>query len=168
MEQATKTILGLSLGILVLAGLAWWMSSLPKESQQANLAQGFQGSLSSQELTFDFGQVSMAKGKVSHEFKIKNEGQGPAKIERIYTSCMCTEATLLKDGKEWGPYGMPGHGFVPKVNQIMNPGQEAIIKVVFDPAAHGPAGIGKAVRGVIIENDAGQALELQIEAVVTP
>ena len=50
----------------------------------------------------------------------------------------------------------------------MNPGEDAIIEVVFDPAAHGPAGIGPVDRVVTIENTAGRPLVLAFAATVTP
>ena len=50
----------------------------------------------------------------------------------------------------------------------MNPGDDAVVEVVFDPAAHGPAGIGPIERVVTIENSAGRPLELAFNATVTP
>ena len=127
------------------------------------------GFLSSLEKHFDFGTISMLKGKVEHSFVIKNENNYPVTIGKIYTSCMCTEASLIKNGKEFGPFGMPGHGFIPSINETLNPGEEAQIKVVFDPAAHGPAGIGKNNRRVFIQNESGKnILNLDISAYVTP
>jgi len=63
---------------------------------------------------------------------------------------------------------MPGHIAVPRINKSLNPGEEAIVEVVFDPTAHGPAGVGTIQRVVTIENNAGEPLELQFSAVVTP
>lgn len=110
----------------------------------------------------------MAAGKVEHSFKIKNAGAEPVIIAKMYTSCMCTTASLLKNGKQFGPYGMPGHGLIPKLNKLINPNEEAIVKIVFDPAAHGPAGVGKIQREITIENNTDQPLTLQFTALVTP
>jgi len=81
---------------------------------------------------------------------------------------MCTTASLIKNNKAFGPYGMQGHGFIPKINEVMNPGEEATVDVVFDPAAHGPAGVGRIERIATIENNAGKPLELGFTATVTP
>lgn len=81
---------------------------------------------------------------------------------------MCTTAVLVIDDKRSGPYGMPGHGFIPKINETMNVGEEATVEVIFDPAAHGPAGVGRIERKITIENNAGQSLELEFTALVTP
>lgn len=119
------------------------------------------------EPSYDFGTVSMANGLVRHEFKIKNEGSNPLTISELYTSCMCTNAIFKRAGKEKGPFGMPGHGFVPKLGETLAPGEEAIIEVVFDPAAHGPAGVGPIQRVVSLNTEAGSN-ELGIRALVTP
>lgn len=117
---------------------------------------------------YDFGSIKMKDGKVKHEFKIKNQSSNSAEIESIYTSCMCTSATLISGDKRSGPFGMPGHGFVPKVNEIINAGTEAIIEVEFDPAAHGPSGVGRIERVVFVEEDNGSKIELRFAATVTP
>ena len=116
---------------------------------------------------FDFGTISMAKGEVEHLFTVKNTGASPINLEKLYTSCMCTVAYLKVGEYDRGPFGMPGHGLVPKVNKELLPNQEAEIKVVFDPAAHGPSGIGKIERVVYLENSAGAA-EFGFKAEVTP
>ena len=116
---------------------------------------------------FDFGTISMSKGDVEHIFKIKNTGASPVNLEKLYTSCMCTIAYLKIGEYDRGPFGMPGHSLVPKVNKELSPGQEAEIKVVFDPAAHGPSGIGRIERTVYLENSGGTA-EFNFKAEVTP
>ena len=116
---------------------------------------------------FDFGIISMAKGEVEHLFTVKNTGVSSINLEKLYTSCMCTVAYIKVGEYDRGPFGMPGHGIVPKVNKELLPNQTAEIKVVFDPAAHGPSGIGKIERVVYLENSAGIA-EFGFKAEVTP
>lgn len=117
---------------------------------------------------YNFGNISMRNGNVSYFYKIKNSSDSPALISRMYTSCMCTSAALIYKDKKIGPFGMPGHGFVPKTNEIIAPNDEAEVEVVFDPNAHGPAGVGKISRVVYIESEGGGKLELVFEATVTP
>ncbi|MEK7636358.1 MAG: DUF1573 domain-containing protein [Patescibacteria group bacterium] len=128
------------------------------------------GKLFAEEQFFDFGVISMAAGNVSRVFKIKNSGISPLRIKKIYTSCMCTTATLDNTGVKQGPFGMPGHGGFPSsLNETIEPNQEAEITVVYDPAAHGPAGVGKVRRVIYIETDAEEKpFELSFEATVTP
>jgi hypothetical protein len=124
--------------------------------------------LSADESSFDFGTVSMAAGKVAHRFNINNANAAPIIIRKISTSCMCTTAQLLKGGKKLAIYGMPGHGYVPNLDEPIAPKEEAMVEVVFDPAAHGPAGIGRVERLVTIYTGAAQPLELSFNALVTP
>jgi len=63
---------------------------------------------------------------------------------------------------------MPGHGPAVDIEERLAPGQLAKVEVVFDPAAHGPAGIGKTERIVTIRNSAGRSLDLAFSAYVTP
>ena len=118
--------------------------------------------------SYDFGTISMAKGEVGHEFKIKNNGVKEINIGKTYTSCMCTNAWFIKGEIQKGPFGMQGHGYVPPVNESLAPNEEAVIKVVFDPAAHGPAGVGPIKRLVHIESGGSMIGELEISANVIP
>lgn len=123
--------------------------------------------LSAAEMMHDFGDVSMAKGKVTRNFKVANNSDQPVSISRIYTSCMCTEAKLTMGGESFGPYGMPGHGMT-SINKTMAPGLEADVEAIFDPAAHGPAGVGPVERVIYVETENGAPLELKFRANVTP
>lgn len=119
-------------------------------------------------MMFNFGDISMGNGKVSHRFELVNDGAKPIAISKIYTSCMCTSAMIITDGGQEGPFGMPGHGFMPRVNTILAPSEKAIVEVVFDPAAHGPAGVGKIERSIYVETDDSERFVFSISAVVTP
>ncbi len=124
--------------------------------------------LSASENSFDFGTVSMAAGLVKRDFLVKNAADKEIIISKIYTSCMCTEAVLKMNGESFGPFGMPGHGAMPKLNKKIGAGEEAVVEVIFDPAAHGPAGIGMIERVVYLESSSGLPLELKIKANVVP
>ncbi|OGA65051.1 MAG: hypothetical protein A3F77_03545 [Betaproteobacteria bacterium RIFCSPLOWO2_12_FULL_67_28] len=111
----------------------------------------------------------MAAGKVTHLYRFRNAGAEPIVLGKMYTSCMCTTAALVKSsGRKFAPVGMPGHTPIPALNETLQPNEEAMVEVVFDPAAHGPAGIGPIDRVVTIENSAGQPLELAFRANVKP
>lgn len=161
-----KNIISIVIGILVLGGLIWF--ARPAQNNNAVSASS-NGILTVEETNnYDFGTISMGKGLVRHTFKIRNESSEAVLINKMYTSCMCTTASILLGGNRFGPYGMPGHSATPSINQAVNPEEEAEIEVVFDPAAHGPAGVGKIQRVVIIENNAGRPVELSFTAMVTP
>ena len=59
---------------------------------------------------------------------------------------------------------MPGHGGLTTfANQEIGAGEEAIIEVEVDPAAHGPQGTGPAKKAVYIETDYSQKLQLMMD-----
>ena len=126
------------------------------------------GQLTVGEAFYDFGSVSMAKGLVARKFTLTNAGLAPAAVIKMYTSCMCTKAKLTSGGKTWGPFGMLGHTAIPDLAVQIDPGQTAEVEVIFDPAAHGPAGVGTIERQVTIEQNGQSPLQLSFKAVVIP
>ena len=124
--------------------------------------------LASEETNFDFGTISMAKGNVSHIFTVTNTGIEPVVVKKLYTSCMCTSASIMNGTEKVGPFGMPGHAGIPSINVVLQPSASTQVEAIFDPAAHGPAGVGTISRVVILENNAGSPLELGFTANVTP
>ena len=143
-------------------------TSTPAAAPSAGAGPASAGYLSAIRKGHDFGTISMAAGKVSYRYPISNVGTEPLEVRKLYTSCMCTTAALVKNGKVSEAYGMPGHTPIPSINVPIAPQEQAYVEVVFDPAAHGPAGVGPIERVVTVENSAGQPLELGFTAVVTP
>ncbi len=162
-----QNIILILIAVAAVFGLIWLSRSSRDNEGNSEAVSAGGGVLFAQEQSFDFGTISMAKGKVSHSFKVKNTGIGPMTINKIYTSCMCTVASLVKDGDEIGPFGMQGMGIIPNIKEKLEQGQEAEILVVFDPTAHGPAGVGRISRAVSVENSSGK-LEFYFNANVTP
>lgn len=118
---------------------------------------------------YDFGTISMRNGDVGKIFKVINETNIDVLIPSLTTSCMCTRAYFIEtDGNRSGPFGMPGMGFVPKLNKTIKAGESADIEVVYDPNAHGPAGVGRINRFVYLEDANGNKIEFEIKANVTP
>lgn len=117
---------------------------------------------------FDFGTISMKDGDVSTIFELRNNTDEPITIGKVFTSCMCTSAALSIAGERFGPYGMQGHGFIPKVGRELVPGETAELIVTFDPNAHGPAGVGTIQRNVTVEQDDHAPFEVSFTANVKP
>ncbi|OGC83961.1 hypothetical protein A3D68_00110 [Candidatus Adlerbacteria bacterium RIFCSPHIGHO2_02_FULL_52_17] len=163
-----KIIICIGIGVLVLVGLVWIARPDVQNASSAISTNSNWTLIVEEDSSYDFGSISMAAGKVKHTFKIKNTSNEAVVISKMYTSCMCTTATLAIGSKQFGPFGMPGHGATPLINQTINPNEEASVEVVFDPAAHGPAGVGRIQRVVTLENNSGQQVELQFSAAVTP
>lgn len=174
MEKFKGVAVSLLLSAIVLGGLIVFSKFLggsqSGEATQANISNSINAVLSGEESSFDFGNVSMARGNVSHNFKIKNTGSEPLAITRIYTSCMCTTAVLIQGGgKKTGPFGMLGHGFNPSIKLVVNPGEEVEVEAIFDPAAHGPAGLGRINRVITLENSGRSGkLDISFDANVIP
>ena len=125
--------------------------------------------LSAIESDFDFGTISMKDGDVSYGFEVKNNGSESVTIKKVYTSCMCTAAYITDgSGEKYGKFGMPGHGVIPNTGIKIGPGELALVEAIFDPAAHGPSGVGLAERSVYIESNSAKSpkLELKFRALV--
>lgn len=155
--------------VLLGAGLIFWGKGGSAPNSAAPAPQGVtKASLSDNIPLFDFGEVSMAKGKVMHAFELTNDADTDLEVQKSLTSCMCTEATLkFPDGENLGPFGMPGHGLTPSVNKSLKPGESLTVEAVFDPAAHGPAGIGPVERQILLETSKGRYM-MGFRADVTP
>jgi len=159
--------------VTILLGIIFWSRSINISTQSAtNIWSG----ISSDNLSdlvvknslYDFGSIKMSDGDVDHTFTIVNPTDHDIKVDWLYTSCMCTNAFLESSSGEKGPFGMEGMGYVPPVNEIIKPGGSVDVRVVYDPNAHGPAGVGTIDRFVMLTDDQGRQLQLEIRAIVTP
>lgn len=159
--------------ILIFGGLFLW-GYKNRQSSSATV-QGVRSgdgktALVATENVYDFGSISMKNGNVRKDFEVKNPTDKDILVPRVITSCMCTEAYIVgADGTIKGPYGMPGHGGnVPPANETIKAGETKIIRVIYNPNAHGPAGVGTIDRFVILTDQNGDDLQLEVKAVVTP
>lgn len=162
-----RWLIGGSALLVIAVAVAFWLNNQKGGASAEQIAVAT-GGLTAPSPFYDFGRVSMKDGKVSYRFPVRNDGATPALVEQIFTSCMCTEASLLIGGERLGPFGMPGHASVPRISRIIPPGQEAVVVAVFDPSAHGPAGVGRNDRTVTVLQGGGRALQLNFTAYVTP
>lgn len=171
MNQAKEILIGIGATALIFGGIIFFAGQTQKNPEQNSAAingSNSNGTISAEHSSFDFGSISMSNGNVRHDFTVKNTSGEQATLKKLYTSCMCTTASLKINGRTEGPFGMAGHGFIPSFNQALAPGEEATIEVVFDPNAHGPAGVGKIERVIYIEMGSSNTLELNVSANVTP
>lgn len=77
----------------------------------------------------DMGQIKISQEKAV-EFTVKNIGQKPLQLFNISTSCGCTLATIIIDGRESEEFGM--HARSNYVGEI-TPGKEGKLKVIYRP-----------------------------------
>jgi len=173
MNQAKNTLLGLAAILVVFGGIVWISNRNSGQAGGKGAATVLQGNgrLEAKEKSYDFGTVSMANGKVTRAFEITNPSSETVNVKKVYTSCMCTQALIKSSaGREFGPFGMPGHGGAsPWANVDVAPGEAIVLEAVFDPAAHGPSGVGVIDRAVYLETNSKETpkVELTFHATVT-
>jgi len=100
--------------------------------------------------SFDWGTIPINGGNVTKSFALKNTGTESLRLFNVKTSCHCTVATLTIDNKTSEEFGMSG--FSDWVGEV-KPNNEAKLTVIFDPAFHGPQGIGPVTRYVSVETN---------------
>jgi hypothetical protein len=174
-----KTIVSSLVIIAGVAGLVWW--SQLTGNRELNASGSIQSDsiktenitkdmLTIKETFYDFGTISMKDGNVSKIFEVSNLSGQDINLESVTTSCMCTTAYIIKEnGDKSRSFGMPGHGgAVPKANEIIKVGESRGIEVVYDPNAHGPAGVGLIERSVFLEDENNNVTEFKFKVNVTP
>ncbi len=89
--------------------------------------------------SYDFGEISQSEGIVSTEVRFVNSGKSDLVIDKLSSSCGCTSGAIVYKGKEGPSFTMPGHGKKNPENWSVSitPGDEAILKIYYDPNAHG-------------------------------
>ncbi|MBI3305558.1 DUF1573 domain-containing protein [Candidatus Nomurabacteria bacterium] len=166
-----KTIISLIVIVIGIASLVWWSKYTEKEELSAKSHPArIEGIFAPTETFYDFGTISMKNGNVSKVFSVNNSSNENIKISSLSTSCMCTNAYIVRaDGTKKGPFGMPGHGGgATRANEIVKAGGSLSIEVVYDPNAHGPAGVGMINRFIYLEDESGNRLQFEVKANVTP
>lgn len=162
-----KTTITITIVIVVaIGGLIWWGSGKQVPPVEDS---GVKSALTTPENLYDFGTISMKDGLVNKEFIITNPTNKDIFVPTLITSCMCTKAyAVLPNDTTKGPFGMPSMGYVPPVNATIKAGGNIIIRAVYDPNAHGPAGVGPIDRFITLTESSGSSLKLEIKATVTP
>ena len=168
----STTIITVLAAVLVFAGLfAWGYAGKGGTAASVQNAAGSNagGPLVAPESFYNFGTISMKNGDVSHDFTITNPTSKDIMVPTLVTSCMCTTAFIVEpDGSAKGPFRMPGMGYVPPANELIKAGESRTIRVIYNPNAHGPAGVGRINRFAILTDESGNTLQLEVKAVVTP
>lgn len=167
-KKIKKILLFLLPTLLIVGGLTFIVLKLSSNSKSES--QTSQTGAPKMEINlkeYDLGNVSMAAGVVKKTFEIKNNGSGDLKIEGIRTSCHCTTAVLKIGEKKSPEFGLDGSGFW---SQNISPSQMAYLEIIFDPAYHGPQGVGQAVRAIYLSTNDPQnrTAEVRLIANVTP
>lgn len=166
MAKDTKFLIGAFLvSILAIVGVAFLVSKASKT--EAELPQTEVLGLTASPESYVLGDVPINGGIVSRDYEVKNTTDGKLTLKKIATSCMCTTAKIKVGDKETRFFGMemPGDNNAP-VNLEIPAGDTAKVTVDFDPAAHGPQGVGAFDRIVWLYFSEGMK-ELKFNGVVT-
>jgi hypothetical protein len=167
----SKTIGIVAIAVLLTGLFVWGYAgkSGTTASVQNAAAFGVASALFASETLYDFGTISMKNGNVTKEFAVTNPTDGDITVRTVLTSCMCTTAFIVQqNGNVKGPFGMEGMGYIPPANELVKAGESRVVRVVYDPNAHGPAGVGQIDRFVTLTDASGGTLQLEIKALVTP
>lgn len=160
MNKEAKVIISVIVGtIILIGGLAFWMTKSAGGGGGADslvpnvLAQNLEASPSGY---MELGDVAYNGGVVSKSFDIKNNSDKDVILRKITTSCMCTTAKFVVNGKESKFYGMEMNGDLnPLISYMLPAGSSGQVVFDFDPKAHGPEGIGGFQRTVTLFFDSG-------------
>ncbi len=113
----------------------------------------------------DFGRVPIDSGSVETVFHIVNDGPDVMRLLSVSTSCGCTKALAeFADGSTVGSFDIPDDGDTADAGKIVRPGEAFRVRVEFDPAAHGPDGVGRLLREIVLATLGGSQTRLVITA----
>lgn len=159
-----KLIIGLIvLTILILGGGIFVLSSSATTPAKITASQNAKAEVPAK--TFDWGNIPYSGGNATKTFTIKNTGTGVLQLSGVKTSCTCTKAQVTIDGKGSPYFSM--HSTTSWVGEVA-PGKEAKLLVIFDPAFHGPTGVGPVERLISMNTNDVQnpTIEFTLKGVV--
>lgn len=159
-----KTVIGfIVITLLILGGGIYFLSSTTSAPAQITASQN--AKVQVDQKTFDWGNIPYSGGNATKTFTIKNTGTDTLKLTGVKTSCTCTKAQVAIDGKTSPYFSM--HSTSGWVGEVA-PGKEAQLSVIFDPAFHGPSGVGPVERLISVETNDVQnpKIEFSLKGVV--
>jgi len=143
-----KFIIGIVVMTVLILGIAVFFGTRMGATPQVTADS--QVSVSVDSNTYDWGTIDYDKGIVSKNFEIKNTSDASLKLYNVKTSCMCTTAQLKTPEVISKKFGM--HESSSDVIEV-KPGETAELIVEFDPAFHGPSGVGLVTRTITMDTN---------------
>lgn len=141
-----KIIIGvIIITLAILGGSAFFIGNSPSTTK-ATLQKTIGARLETPETSFDFKNILYSGGNAIHEFKIKNIGDKDLEIANMNTSCACSKVYFRSAKGESPKFSMKGMSPPSSWKGILAPGEEGVVVTDFDPAYHGPQGIGPISR----------------------
>lgn len=156
------------LAMLGIFGGAIFISSSSKTETKAVLSKANGAKISIDHKEKKVGNIGYSNGILYHVFPIKNTGTKNLEIANMFSSCMCTKTYLNIAGKDGPSFGMRGASVPSSWVGVLKPGESGEVIAAFNPAYHGPSGVGEVARTVSFEtNDPDQSyVEFSFEGVV--
>lgn len=161
-------------GVILATAREFGLERLADETQRAGIRDKLLANaplnaprISVTQTKIDLGDVSLKKGTVTSEFTLKNEGKSDLVIDKLSSSCECTSGTLIYQGKESPKFSMPGHGQEqpdPNWQTAIAPGDEAKVKVYYDPTVH-PDLTGPVTRTISVHSN--DPVDFEIKLTIT-
>ncbi|MBI2196367.1 DUF1573 domain-containing protein [Candidatus Daviesbacteria bacterium] len=162
MGEKKLIIIFVAITALILGGGIFVLSS---SSTPAKITASQNAKAEILEKTFDWGNIPYSGGNATKTFTIKNSGTDTLRLSGIKTSCTCTKAQVTIDGK-----GSPYFSMHPTSSWVgvVAPGKTAELLVIFDPAFHGPTGVGPMERLISVDTNDIQnpKIEFSLKGVV--
>lgn len=128
--------------------------SLAFSNSDTNINTQVASAVSVVEDAYDFGEIDIFGGKVQTTYTLKNEGTEDVLITSAVTSCMCTEGNI-------GDLTFGMHKSTGKT-VVIPAGEEKTLTVTFDPLAHGPNGIGKIKRELMLKTNSTVTPDIKV------
>jgi len=147
-KGSDKFIIGIIAATVLILGVAVFFGTRAGTTPQ--ITNDSQVLISVDSNKYDWGTIDYDKGIVSQNFEIKNTGNAILKLYNVKTSCMCTTAQLKTPEVTSKKFGM--HESSSSVVEV-KPGETADLLVEFDPAFHGPNGVGPITRMITIDTN---------------
>jgi len=139
-----KTTIFIAIAVLIGGGLIWTASGTEQAPNKEAVAKST-AALQAEVSQYDFGVIDINGGNVTTEFPVTNNGEEPIIIVDGTTSCACTSAEVAGVGFDMHT------GMDSKVT--IEPGETKVVTATYDPLFHGPNGIGKVTREVILKTN---------------
>lgn len=115
----------------------------------------------------EMGTISMADGLAEARYLLRNDGSMPLVISDMTTSCMCTTVAIETEDGLGPAFGMHPEDKPQGWTQTLEPGEEAMLVVTFDPNAHGPEAVGNFLREVTITSNDPLQPKAKVQLAVT-
>jgi archaellum component FlaG (FlaF/FlaG flagellin family) len=164
--KTKKILLAGLIGISVLLFVGGTVYGLAQLSKTVEVVIENDAAATVNETEYDWGTIKMYDGLAKKTFLVKNTGTKTLQLYSPTTTCSCTTVQVRTASERTAALSMHSQS-----NDVIDvaPGDEAEVEVVFNPAFHGPSGVGPISRSAIIKTNDPQQPELKfnLSAVVT-